>query len=143
MRREKGLTPLSQYVKASDPAVGAVVSAWLAPYYAVEGVPRLLTRMELSPHAVLVNREGHQFSRFGVSFHAPEPADTGILARQREIEGLQKVVIRVQALRVTRICAYMTLIGCHKTPRTGSKVPRHRVIEAGFFVVPMSPDDTQ
>ena len=90
LRREKGLTPLADYVKASEPAVGAVVSAWLAPYYAVEGVPRLLARMELSPHAVLVNREGHQFSRFGVSFHAPDPADTGILARQREIGALQQ-----------------------------------------------------
>src|SRR3989449_7271119 len=48
-----------------------------------------MTRMELSPRAVLVNREGHQFSRFGVSFHAPDPADTGILARQREIEALE------------------------------------------------------
>jgi chromosome segregation protein len=38
---------------------------------------------------VLINREGHQFSRFGVSFHAPDPADTGILARQREIEALE------------------------------------------------------
>ena len=90
LQREKGLTPLANYVEAAEPAVRAVVSAWLAPYYAVEGVPRLLTRMGLSPHAVLVNREGHQFSRFGVSFHAPDPADTGILARQREIEGLGK-----------------------------------------------------
>jgi len=90
LRHEKGLTALADYVEAAEPAVGAVVSAWLAPYYAVEGVPRLLTRMELAPHAVLVNREGHQFSRFGVSFHAPDPADTGILARQREIEGLRQ-----------------------------------------------------
>jgi chromosome segregation protein len=52
--------------------------------------------MELSPHAVLVNREGHQFSRFGVSFHAPDPADTGILARQREIEALEQEASRRQ-----------------------------------------------
>src|SRR5260221_8408809 len=45
--------------------------------------------MGLSPQVVLINREGHQFSRFGVSFHAPDPADTGILARQREIEALE------------------------------------------------------
>ncbi len=90
LQREKGLTPLADYVEAAEAAVGAVVAAWLAPYYAVEGVPRLLTRMGLSPHAVLVNREGHQFSRFGVSFHAPDPADTGILARQREIEGVEQ-----------------------------------------------------
>src|SRR5258708_11444467 len=48
-----------------------------------------MTRMGLSAQAVLINREGHQFSRFGVSFHAPDPADTGILARQREIEALE------------------------------------------------------
>jgi chromosome segregation protein len=86
--RERGLKPLADYVVALEPAVSGVIAAWLAPYYAVEGVPRLMTRMELSPQAVLVNREGHQFSRFGVSFHAPDPADTGILARQREIEAL-------------------------------------------------------
>src|SRR2546422_1272256 len=45
--------------------------------------------MGLSHQAVLINREGHQFSRFGVSFHASDPADTGILARQREIEALE------------------------------------------------------
>ena len=85
---EPGLKPLADYV-AVEPAVSGVIAAWLAPYYVVEGVPRLMTRMELSRQAVLINREGHQFSRFGVSFHAPDPADTGILARQREIEALQ------------------------------------------------------
>jgi chromosome segregation protein len=90
LRLEAGLTPLAEHVQCAEPAVGAVVCAWLAPYYAVEGTPRLLARMALSPYAVLVNREGHQFSRYGVSFHAPDPADTGILARQREIEGLER-----------------------------------------------------
>jgi chromosome segregation protein len=88
LRRESGLTSLADYVKAAEPAVGAVIAAWLSPYYAVEGTPRLLTRMGLPAQVVLVNREGHQFSRFGVSFHAPDPADSGILARQREIEAL-------------------------------------------------------
>jgi len=88
LRRESGLTSLADYVNAAEPAVGAVVAAWLSPYYAVEGTPRLLTRMGLPPQVVLVNRDGHQFSRFGVSFHAPDPADSGILARQREIEAL-------------------------------------------------------
>jgi chromosome segregation protein len=89
LRHEAGLKPLADYVEAIEPAVSGVVAAWLAPYCAVEGVPRLLTRMGLSPQVVLINREGHQFSRFGVSFHAPDPADTGILARQREIEALE------------------------------------------------------
>jgi len=89
LHREAGLKPLADYVEAIEPAVSGVIAAWLAPYYAVEGVPRLLTRMGLSPQTVLINREGHQFSRFGVSFHASDPADTGILARQREIEALE------------------------------------------------------
>ena len=86
--REAGLKPLADYVEAVEHAVGGIIAAWLAPYYAVEGVPRLMARMGLPPQAVLVNREGHQFSRFGVNFHASDPADTGILARQREIEAL-------------------------------------------------------
>src|SRR5256885_13789822 len=45
--------------------------------------------MALRRNVVLVNGEGNHSSRFGVSFHAPDPADTGILARQREIEGLK------------------------------------------------------
>jgi chromosome segregation protein len=44
--------------------------------------------MALPAHLVLINRDGHQFSRFGVNFHASDSADTGILARQREIEAL-------------------------------------------------------
>jgi chromosome segregation protein len=83
-----GLKPLADYVNALDPSARGVLATWLSPYYAVEGVPRLMTRLALSPGVVLVNREGHQFSRFGVSFHAADPADTGILARQREIESL-------------------------------------------------------
>jgi chromosome segregation protein len=86
--RERGLKPLAEYVRALEPGAEGVIAEWLAPYYAVEGVPPAGTRMSLSPGAVLVNREGHQFSRLGVRFHAPDPADTGILARAREIEGL-------------------------------------------------------
>ena len=89
-QHEPGHKPLADYVEAVEPAVSSVIAAWLAPYHVVEGVPRLMTRMGLSSQAVLINREGHQFSRFGVSFHAPDPADTGILARQREIEALEE-----------------------------------------------------
>ncbi|HYT15591.1 MAG TPA: chromosome segregation protein SMC [Burkholderiales bacterium] len=94
--RERGLKSLADYLTVLEPGVHGVIAAWLAPYYAVEGVPRLMTRMGLSPQAVLVTREGHQFSRYGVSFHAPDPADTGILARQREIEALSAEALERQ-----------------------------------------------
>jgi chromosome segregation protein len=83
-----GLRPLVELVQPLEPGVEGVIGEWLAPYYAVEGVPPAAERDALPPGAVLVNRDGHQFSRFGARFHAPDPADTGILARQREIEAL-------------------------------------------------------
>src|SRR5256885_168569 len=37
---------------------------------------------------MLVDRDGHQFTRHTVSFHAPDQADAGLLARQSAIEAL-------------------------------------------------------
>ena len=86
--------PLSALVRCNDEAVRAVVEDWLHGCYAVEGVPRLMTRLALPPGTVLVNREGHQFTRYAVAFHGPDTGDAGILARQREIEGLTEEVAR-------------------------------------------------
>jgi chromosome segregation protein len=81
-----GLTPLSAHVHAADPAVSGALADWLADVYAVEGQP---ARESLRPGMLLVNREGHQFTRHTVSFHAPDAVDAGILARQAEIETLE------------------------------------------------------
>ncbi|TMI45253.1 MAG: chromosome segregation protein SMC [Betaproteobacteria bacterium] len=42
----------------------------------------------LASGAMLVDRDGHQFTRHTVSFHAPDQADAGLLARQSAIEAL-------------------------------------------------------
>ncbi len=81
-----GLTPLSAHVHATDPAVSGALADWLADVYAVEGRP---ARESLRPGMLLVNREGHQFTRHTVSFHAPDAVDAGLLARQAEIEALE------------------------------------------------------
>ena len=81
-----GLTPLATHVHAADPAVSGALADWLADVYAVEGQP---ARESLRPGMVLVNREGHQFTRHTVSFHAPDAVDAGLLARQAEIEALE------------------------------------------------------
>ena len=88
VQHEHGMRPLADLVTPMESGAGAVLASWLHDCYAVEGVPALAIRLELHPRVVLVNREGHQFGRYGVSFHAPDPSDTGILARQREIESL-------------------------------------------------------
>jgi len=82
--------PLSSKIHVSDPAVAGAVADWLAGVVAVEGTPDARMREALAPGAVMVNREGHQFTRHTVSFHAPDPEDAGLLARQAEIEELEK-----------------------------------------------------
>jgi chromosome segregation protein len=83
-----GLRPLASLVRYSDEAARPLVEDWLASCYAHDGVPSLTARLALPPGAVLVNRDGHQFARYGVSFHGPDSGDAGILTRQREIEAL-------------------------------------------------------
>ena len=81
--------PLSAKIHAADPAVAGALADWLAGVVAVEGTPERKVREALPPGTVLVNRDGHQFTRHTVSFHAPDPAEAGLLARQAEIEELE------------------------------------------------------
>ncbi|MGH8723821.1 MAG: chromosome segregation protein SMC, partial [Burkholderiales bacterium] len=82
--------PLTAKIHAADAAVSGALADWLAGVIAVEGTPDRRMREALPAGAVMVNREGHQFTRHTVSFHAPDPADEGLLARQAEIEELEK-----------------------------------------------------
>ena len=85
---EASFRPLGSLVRFADDTARPLVEEWLAGCFAIEGVPPLTTRLALAAGTILVNREGHQFSRYAVSFHGPDSIDAGILARQREIERL-------------------------------------------------------
>jgi chromosome segregation protein len=90
-----GLPPLAGYaslgakVHAASADLGGVLADWFAHAYACEGTPGTAECERLPAGALLVNRAGHQFTRHTVAFHAPDPADAGLLARQAEIESLQ------------------------------------------------------
>ena len=84
-----GLEPLLAKIHVVDAAVSGAMADWLAGVYVTEGTPGSEARAALPAGAVLVNREGHQFTRHTVSFHAPDAHDTGLLARQAEIEALE------------------------------------------------------
>jgi chromosome segregation protein len=86
---EATLRPLAGLVSYSDDVVRPLVEEWLAGCYAWDGIPTPLVRLGLPAGAMLVNRDGHQFTRYGVSFHGPDSGDAGMLARQREIEALR------------------------------------------------------
>jgi chromosome segregation protein len=85
-----GHVPLLAKVHAADAQVGGAISDWFAGAYAFEGTPGPGERAGLPPGVVLVNRDGHQYTRYTVSFHAPDPEHAGILARQAEIEDLEQ-----------------------------------------------------
>ena len=85
-----GFEPLAAKVHAIDDSVCGALGDWLAGVFVIEGMPDVATRSALPRGAVLVNREGQQFTRRTVSFHAPDPADAGLLARQAEIEALEE-----------------------------------------------------
>ncbi|HVC10191.1 MAG TPA: chromosome segregation protein SMC [Burkholderiales bacterium] len=84
-----GHAPLAQKVHAADAGLMGAISDWFSGVYVADGMPEEAVRAALPPNAVLVTREGHRFTHYTVSFHAPDPADAGILARQNEIEALE------------------------------------------------------
>jgi chromosome segregation protein len=92
----QGLKPLSDCVRSRDEGLNRLLRDWLTGYYATEGVPLATVRLALPVGAVLVNEGGHQFTRYAVSFHGPDTGDAGILARQREIEGLTGAVDEIR-----------------------------------------------
>ena len=84
-----GYTLLREKVHATDDRLAGALADWFAGVYAIERAPTAEQRAALPAGASLVNREGDQFTRHTISFHAPDPADAGILARQSEIEALE------------------------------------------------------
>ena len=81
--------PLASKVHALDDGIRGALTDWLAQVYVIEGRPDQAARERLPAGAVLVNRDGDQFTRHTVSLHAPDAADAGLLARQAEIESLE------------------------------------------------------
>jgi len=79
---------LATKVHVLDESIRGALSDWLGDVFVVDGEPSAAQRSGLAPGAILVNREGDQFTRHTVSLHAPDPADAGLLARQTEIEAL-------------------------------------------------------
>ena len=85
-----GHTPLQDKVHAIDDKLAGALADWFAGVYLTEATPTVEQRAALPAGASLVNRQGDQFTRHTLSFHAPDTADAGILARQSEIEILEQ-----------------------------------------------------
>jgi chromosome segregation protein len=82
--------PLASKVHVLDDAIEGALADWLAGVFAIDGTPDAATRAQLPAGALLVNRQGDQFTRHTASYHAPDSADAGLLARQAEIVALDE-----------------------------------------------------
>ena len=112
-----GLQPLSSFLTASTPEMSAALQEWLSGFYAAPSEPDASSRATLPAGAILVTKEGHQFSRHTISLYAPDAEDAGMLARQQDIDALMPqeaaAAAHVESLRATlqqheQACASVT-----------------------------------
>jgi chromosome segregation protein len=88
-----GLTPLLSMVKTSDPALRTLMQTWLGHVYTAQSVSAAISsRDQLPPGASWVVSAGHLIDAQSVRFYAPDSEQAGMLARQQEIENLQREV---------------------------------------------------
>ncbi|MGH8764188.1 MAG: chromosome segregation protein SMC, partial [Burkholderiales bacterium] len=111
-----GYIPLRDKLHAGDERLAGALADWFASVYAIEGMPSAEQRAGIPAGALLVNREGDQFTHHTLTFHAPDPADAGILARQSEIEaldgGFAQYARRVDATQAAAAAAEARLAEC-------------------------------
>jgi chromosome segregation protein len=88
-----GCHALRDAVRCGDAALAALLDAWLAAVYVAPSLQQALSlRGALPLQSVLVTSEGHTVSRHAVSFYAPDSEQSGVLARQHDIDNLERQV---------------------------------------------------
>ena len=88
-----GLVPLAANVRAGEASVDAVVRDWLSGYYVAHDLgDAMARRTSLPAGARFVVPGGHMVGRHALSLYAPDSEQEGVLARQHELENLEKAV---------------------------------------------------
>ncbi|SPC13872.1 chromosome segregation protein SMC [Cupriavidus taiwanensis] len=86
-----GLRPLMALVQITEPGIRAVMQDWLADVYvATDMAQALAARNTLPDGASFVVAEGHLVGRNAIQIYAADSEQAGMLAREQEIENLQK-----------------------------------------------------
>ncbi|OZI74075.1 chromosome segregation protein SMC [Bordetella genomosp. 12] len=88
-----GLTPLASLLRITDPDLRALLNDWLrGVYVATDFAQALAARATLPAGAAFVVKAGHLVEAHAVRFYAPDSEQAGMLARQQEIENLQREI---------------------------------------------------
>ena len=94
-----GLKPLLSLMQMNDPGLRALMQDWLHHVFVAEDAATALAeRSKLPAGACLVTRQGHLISRLAVRFYAADSEQDGMLARQQEIDNLERQVRAQQML---------------------------------------------
>jgi len=92
------LSRLSELLRLNDAGMKALLNDWLEGVYTAADIDEALAaRSKLTHGEVIMTRDGHAVSQFGVSFYAPDSEQAGMLARAQEIENLERQ-LRAQVL---------------------------------------------
>jgi len=88
-----GLSPLTALLRISDPDLRTLLQGWLGNVFTATDVTQALAaRANLPAGAMLVVQGGHLVDANSVRFYAPDSEQAGLLARQQEIENLQREI---------------------------------------------------
>ena len=88
-----GLNPLSSVLRIADPELRTLLQGWLGNVFIAKDVTEALAaRTSLPAGAMLVVQGGHLVDANSVRFYAADSEQAGLLARQQEIENLQREV---------------------------------------------------
>ncbi|WP_395316219.1 chromosome segregation protein SMC [Variovorax sp. UC74_104] len=92
------LPRLSSLLRLNDAGQQALLSDWLHGCYTAASFEEALAqRGSLQPGEVIYVRSGHAVSAHSVNFYAPDSEQAGLLARQQEMENLERQ-LRAQTL---------------------------------------------
>jgi chromosome segregation protein len=86
-----GCRALREGVRCGDAALSALLDDWLAEVFVAPSLSQALSlRPGLPPQTLLVTTQGHTVSRHSVSFYAADTEQAGVLARQQDIDNLER-----------------------------------------------------
>lgn len=89
----QGQTPLASLLRVTDPDLRTLLNQWLAGLYTAADLTQALAgRASLPAGAAYVVKAGHLVDAHSVRFYAPDSEQAGLLARQQEIENLQREI---------------------------------------------------
>ncbi|MFW8566737.1 chromosome segregation protein SMC [Orrella sp. 11846] len=84
------LIPLSHYVSAEDERLRSLLQSWLTGFYVATDLAEAVAKREALPvGGAWVVASGHVVDAWSVRFYAPDSEQSGMLARQQEIEALR------------------------------------------------------